>query len=146
MRDLEHKVLRFLIFITLLFVNYHILLLVTSFIAPEGFLDNMKRIGGFFINLIGLHTLFAFSTFIYSRRNFNKKIKYYLLRLSLISPIVYVLFNLDFLNTFIMLDIYILLILLFFIKLFYRNFKYNYVMMYLNILVDPLYNDDAETF
>lgn len=146
MRDLEHKVLRFLIFITLLFVNYHILLLVTSFIAPEGFLDNMKRIGGFFINLIGLHTLFAFCTFIYSRRNFNKKIKYYLLRLSLISPIVYVLFNLDFLNTFIMLDVYILVILLFFIKLFYRNFKFNYVMMYLNILVDPLYNDDAETF
>ena len=146
MRDLEHKVFRFLIFITLLFVNYHILLLVTSYMAPEGFLDNMKRIGGFFINLIGLHTLFAFCTFIYSRRNFNKKIKYYLLRLSLISPIVYLLFNLDFLNTFIMLDIYILAILLFFVKLFYRNFKYNYVMMYLNILVDPLYNDDAENF
>ena len=104
MRDLEHKVLRFLIFITLLFVNYHILLLVTSFIAPEGFLDNMKRIGGFFINLIGLHTLFAFCTFIYSRRNFNKKIKYYFLRLSLISPIIYVLFNLDFLNTFLSME------------------------------------------
>ena len=47
MRDIEYKVIRFLIFIGILFLNYHILLLFTSFIAPEGFLNDVKRIGGF---------------------------------------------------------------------------------------------------
>ena len=73
MRDIEYKVIRFLIFIGLLFVNYHLLLIFTSFIAPEGFLNDVRRIGGFFINLLGLHALFAFGTFFYSRMYLNMK-------------------------------------------------------------------------
>ena len=75
MRDLEYKVIRFLIFIGIIFLNYHILILFTSFIAPGGFINEVKKIGGFFINLLGLHALFAFSTFFYSRMYLNTKIK-----------------------------------------------------------------------
>ena len=143
-KNFEHKVIRFLIFIGILFLNYHLLLLATSFIAPEGFLDDMRRIGGFFINLLGLHALFAFGTFFYSRMFLNMKIKFYLLGLSLFAPLAYLFFNLEFLNTFTMPDIYILVILFFIMNLFVKDFKHNYVRKYLNVLVDPFYSSDDE--
>ena len=91
MRDIEYKVIRFLIFIALLFFNYHVLILFTSFIAPEGFLNDVRRIGVFFIYLLGLHALFAFGTFFYSRMYLNMKIKFYLLGLSIFTPLAYLL-------------------------------------------------------
>jgi len=145
-KNFEHKVIRFLIFIAILFLNYHLLLLATSFIAPEGFLDDMRRIGGFFINLLGLHALFAFGTFLYSRMFLNMKIKFYLLGLSLFAPLAYLFFNLEFLNTFTMPDIHILVILFFIMNLFVKDFKYNYVRKYLNVLVDPFHSSDDEFF
>tara|TARA_B100000900_G_C20117325_1_gene528410 strand:+ start:43 stop:483 length:441 start_codon:yes stop_codon:yes gene_type:complete len=146
MRDIEYKVIRFLIFIAILFLNYHVLLLLTSFIAPEGYLNDVKRIGGFFINLLGLHALFAFGTFYYSRMFLNMKIKFYLLGLSLFAPVVYLFFNLEFLNTFTMPDIFILLVSFLIINLFIKDFKYNYVRKYLNVLVDPFYTSDDDIF
>ena len=145
-KNFEHKVIRFLIFIAILFLNYHLLLLATSFIAPEGFLNDMRRIGGFFINLLGLHALFAFGTFFYSRMFLNMKIKFYLLGLSLFAPLAYLFFNLEFLNTFTMPDIHILVILFFIMNLFVKDFKYNYVRKYLNVLVDPFHSSDDEFF
>ena len=146
MRDMEYKVTRFLIFIAILFLNYHLLLLLTSFIAPEGFLNDMRRIGGFFINLLGLHALFAFGTFYYSRMYLNMKIKFYLLGLSLFAPIVYLFINLEFLNTFTMPDIFILVVSFIITNLFIKDFKFNYVKKYLNVLVDPFYSSDDEFF
>ena len=146
MKDIEYKVIRFLIFIGILFLNYHILLLFTSFIAPEGFLNDVKRIGGFFINLLGLHALFAFGTFYYSRMYLNMKIKFYLLGLSLFVPVVYLFFNLEFLNTFTMPDIFILVVSFLIINFFIKDFKYNYVRKYLNVLVDPFYTSDDDIF
>jgi hypothetical protein len=146
MRDMEYKVTRFLIFIAILFLNYHLLLLLTSFIAPEGFLNDMRRIGGFFINLLGLHALFAFGTFYYSRMYLNMKIKFYLLGLSLFAPVVYLFFNLEFLNTFTVPDISILVVSFVIINLYIKDFKFNYVKKYLNVLVDPFYSSDDEFF
>ena len=146
MKDIEYKVIRFLIFIALLFLNYHILMLFTSFIAPEGFLNDVRRIGGFFINLLGLHALFAFGTFFYSRMYLNMKIKFYLLGLSIFTPLVYLFFNLEFLNTFTMPDIFILVVSFVIINLFIKDFKYNYVRKYLNVLVDPFYTSDDDPF
>ena len=146
MRNVEYKVIRFLIFIGILFLNYHILLLFTSFIAPEGFLNDVRRIGGFFINLLGLHALFAFGTFFYSRMYLNMKIKFYLLGLSIFTPLVYLFLNLEFLNTFTMPDIFILVVSFVVINLFIKDFKYNYVRKYLNVLVDPFYTSDDDPF
>ena len=146
MKDIEYKVIRFLIFIAILFLNYNVLMLFTSFIAPEGFLNDVKRIGGFFINILGLHALFAFTTFFYSRMYLNMKIKFYLLGLSLFAPVVYLFFNLEFLSTFTMPDLYFLTASFFIISFFIKDFKYNYVRKYLNVLVDPFYKGDIEPF
>ena len=146
MRDIEYKVIRFLIFIGIIFLNYHILILFTSFIAPEGFINEVKKIGGFFINLLGLHALFAFSTFFYSRMYLNTKIKFYLLGLSIFTPVIYLLFNLEYLYNFEIRDMYVLVISFFMINFFIKDFKYNYLRQYFNVLVDPFYKDDVEPF
>ena len=99
MRDIEYKVIRFLIFIGLLFLNYHVLMLFTAFIVPDGFLNDVKRIGGFFINLLGLLRFVCFWYLFYSRMYLNMKIKFYLLGLSIFTPLVYLFFNLEFIYT-----------------------------------------------
>ena len=142
MKNIEYKVIRFLIFICLVFVNYHLLMFFTSFIAPDGFLGEIKRIGGFFINLLGLHALFAFGTFFYSRMYLNMKIKFYLLGLSIFTPLVYLFFNLEYLNAIEIPDISILIASFFLVNLFIKDFRYNYVRQYLNVLTDPFYKDD----
>ena len=146
MKDIEHKVIRFLIFIAILFLNYHVLMLFTAFIAPEGFLNDVKRIGGFFINILGLHALFAFGTFFYSRMYLNTKVKFYLLGLSVFTPLVYLLFNLEYLNMIEIHDITILIAIFFIINFFIKDFRYNYIRQYLNVLIDPFYKDDIEPF
>ena len=146
MKDIEHKVIRFLIFIGIIFLNYHILILFTSLFAPEGFINEVKKIGGFFINLLGLHALFAFSTFFSSRMYLNTKIKFYLLGLSILTPVMYLFFNLEYLYNFEMRDMYVLVISFFMINFFIKDFKYNYIRQYLNVLVDPFYKDDVEPF
>ena len=142
MKNFEHKVIRFLAFIGILFLNYHILLIFTSFIAPEGFLNEVKRIGGFFVNILGLHAVFAFGTFFYSRMYLSFKVKFYLLGLSIFAPLVYLFFNLEFLNTIEIPYISILIASFLIINLFIKDFKYNYVRQYLNVLTDPFYKDD----
>lgn len=146
MKDIEYKVIRFLIFIGILFLNYHILLLFTSFIAPEGFLDDVRRIGGFFINLLGLHALFAFGTFFYSRMYLNTKVKFYLLGLSVFTPVVYLIFNFEYLYNIEIFDISILIATFFIINLFIKDFRHSYIRQYLNVLIDPFYKDDIEPF
>ena len=146
MKNIEYKVIRFLIFISLVFLNYHILMLFTSFIAPEGFLSDLKRIGGFFINLLGLHAIFALSTFFYSRMYLNIKIKFYLLGLSIFTPLVYLFLNIEYLYAIELPDIGIFIASFFVVNLFIKDFKYNYVRQYLNVLVDPFYKDDVEPF
>ncbi len=146
MKDIEHKIIRFLIFIAILFLNYHVLMLVTSFIAPEGFLNDVKRIGGFFINLLGLHALFAFGTFFYSRMYLNAKVKFYLLGLSVFTPAVYLFFNLEYLYNIEISDISILIAIFLIFNLFIKDFRYNYIRQYLNVLIDPFYKDDVEPF
>ena len=76
----------------------------------------------------------------------NMKIKFYLLGLSLFAPVVYLFFNLEFLNTFTMPDIFILVVSFVIINLFIKDFKFNYVKKYLNVLVDPFYSSDDEFF
>jgi len=146
MKDIEYKVIRFLLFIAILFLNYHLLILFTSFIAPEGFLNDVKRIGEFFINLLGLHALFAFGTFFYSRMYLNTKVKFYLLGLSIFTPIVYLIFNFEYLYNIEIPDISILIATFFIINLFIKDFRHSYIRQYLNVLIDPFYKDDIEPF
>ena len=146
MRDVEYKVIRFLIFIAILFLSYHVLLLLTWFIAPEGYLNEVKKIGGFFINLIGLHALFAFGTFFYSRMYLNTKVKFYLLGLSVFTPVMYLFFNIEYLYNIEIPEIPILIATFFIINLLIKDFRHSYIRQYLNVLIDPFYKDDIEPF
>jgi hypothetical protein len=146
MKDFEYKVIRFLIFIAILFLNYHVLMLFTSLIAPEGFLNDVKRIGGFFINLLGLHALFAFGTFFYSRMYLNTKVKFYLLGLSVFTPVMYLFFNIEYLYNIEIPDISILIATFFIINLLIKDVRHSYIRQYLNVLIDPFYKDDIEPF
>ena len=74
----------------------------------------------------------------------NMKIKFYLLGLSIFTPLVYLFFNLEFIYTIEIPDLSILIATFFLVNLFIKDFKYNYVRHYLNILVDPFYKDDVE--
>ena len=146
MNGIQYRVIRFLIFIAILFLNYHVLMLFTSFIAPEGFLNDVKRIGGFFINLLGLHALFAFGTFFYSRMYLNTKVKFYLLGLSVFTPVMYLFFNIEYLYNIEIPDISILIATFFIINLLIKDFRHSYIRQYLNVLIDPFYKDDIEPF
>ena len=146
MRNMEVKIIRFLIFVAILFLNYNILLLFTSFIAPEGFLNDVRRIGGFFVNLLGLHALFAFSTFFYSRMYLNMKIKFYLLGLSILAPTVYLFSNLEYIYNIQIPDVAVLFTSLFLINLIVKDFRHNFIRQYFNVLIDPFYKDDVEPF
>jgi len=138
MKDIEHKVIRFLIFIALLFLNYHVLMFFTSFIAPEGFMDEVKQIGGFFVNFFGLHALFALCTFISSRILKQDRITSLFLSLSVLTPIMYS-FYLPEVN---MSDMFIVIIAIFLFDLFRRDFKGNIIKKYFKILADPFYLSD----
>jgi len=138
MRNIEIKVVRFLIFISLLFFNYHLMIRLTSFFAPEGFMDEIKQIGGFFVNLFGLHALFALCTFISSRSLKQDRITSLFLLLSIFAPIMYS-FYLPKVN---ISDMFIIIIAIFLFDLFRKDFKGNIIKKYFKILADPFYLSD----
>ena len=138
MKDIEYKVIRFLIFIALLFLNYHVLMFFTSFIAPEGFTDEVKQIGGFFVNFFGLHALFALCTFISSRILKQDRITSLFLLLSIFAPIMYS-FYLPKVN---ISDMFIIIIAIFLFDFLRRDFKGNIIKNYFKILADPFYLSD----
>ena len=135
MRNLEIKVVSFLIFISLLFFNYHLMIRLTSFFAPEGFIDEIKQIGGFFVNFFGLHALFALCTFISSRILKQDRITSLFLSLSVLAPIIYS-FYLPEVNVS---DMFIVIIAIFLFDFLRRNFKGNIIKKYFKILSDPFY-------
>lgn len=138
MKSLEVKVVRFLIFISLLFFNYHLMIRLTSFFAPEGFMDEIKQIGGFFVNFFGLHALFALSTFTSSRILKQDRITSLFLSLSVIAPVMYS-FYLPEVN---MSDVFIVILAIFLFDFFRRDFKGNIIKKYFKILYDPFYFSD----
>ena len=138
MRNLEIKVVSFLIFISLLFFNYHLMIRLTSFFAPEGFIDEIKQIGGFFVNFFGLHALFALCTFISSRILKQDRITSLFLSLSILAPVIYS-FYLPEVN---ISDVFIVILTIFLFDFLIRDFKGNIIKKYFKILADPFYLPD----
>ena len=138
MKSLEVKVVRFLIFISLLFFNYHLMIRLTSFFAPEGFMDEIKQIGGFFVNFFGLHALFALCTFISSRILKQDRITLLFLTLSILAPVAYS-FYLPEVN---ISDVFIVILAIILFDFLRRDFKGNIIKKYFKILADPFYLTD----
>jgi len=94
----EFRVVRVLIFLTLIFLSYHLLFSILSpLLAPEEFLDNYKYIQ-FVVTFIGLHAIFALGAFIVSRISFNELQATSLLIFSALAPTLYLFMNLELIN------------------------------------------------
>ena len=132
MKNMEIKIVRFLIFISLWFFNYHLIIRLSSFIAPEGFIDELKEIGGFFVNFFGIHALFALCTFISSRIFKQDRITKLFLSLSILAPVMYT-FYLPEVN---ISDVFILILAIFLFDFLRRDFKGNIIKKYFKILAD----------
>ena len=94
----EFRVVRVLIFLTFIFLSYHLLFSVFSPLpAPEEFLYNYKFIK-FTVTFIGLHAIFALGAFIISRISFNELQATTLLIFSALAPTLYLFMNLELIN------------------------------------------------
>lgn len=101
-------------------------------------MDEVKQIGGFFVNFFGLHVLFALSTFISSRILKQDRITTLFLSLSILAPIMYSFY----LPEVSVSDMFIVIIAIFLFDFLKRDFKGNIIKKYFKILADPFYFSD----
>jgi hypothetical protein len=144
-KNVEAKILRALIFITLFLFCYKLIFsLFIPLIAPQDSLNDFKFIG-FVITFFGLHTFFALCTFISSRLPINNKLQLITLAASLFVPAIYLILNINYLST---LNISTFIVILFSAMVFdftRKDAEENYVRKYIKVLINPFYLED-ETF
>ena len=134
----EYKVARVLIFLTLIFLSYHILFSTLSpLLTPEEFLENYKFIK-FVVTFIGLHTIFALGAFIISRISFNELKGIILLTFSALAPTFYLFMNLDLINEITISNITLGLLFICFINFQFKDFRKEIVRNYIRLI---LYRD-----
>ena len=145
MKNVEAKILRVLIFITLFLFCYQLIFsLFIPLITPQDSLNDFKFIG-FVITFFGLHTFFALCTFISSRLPINNKLQLITLAASLFVPAIYFVLNINYLST---LNISTFIVILFSAMVFdftRKDAEGNYVRKYIKVLINPFYLED-ETF
>ena len=145
MKDVETKILKALVFITLFLFLYQLIFsLFIPFIAPQDSLNDFKFIG-FVVTFVGLHTFFALCTFIFSRLSINNKLWLITLAASMFVPAIYFVLNINYLST---LNISTFIVILFSAMVFdftRKDAEGNYVRKYIKVLINPFYLED-ETF
>jgi hypothetical protein len=145
MKNIEAKILRVLIFITLFLFCYQLIFsLFIPLIAPQESLNDFKFIG-FVVNFFGLHTFFALCTFLSSRLPINNKLWFITLAASMFVPAIYFVLNINYLST---LNISTFIVILFSSLIFdfiRKDAEGNYVRKYIKVLINPFYLED-ETF
>ena len=145
MRNLEVKVLRTLIFITIFVFLYQLIIFIaTPFIAPQDSLNSFKFYG-FVVTFFGLHTFFALCTFISTRLISSNQLSLLTLGASIFIPTVYLILNINYLSD---LNISTFSIVLFSAMVFdftRKDGEKNYVRKYIKVLINPFYFED-ETF
>ena len=135
----EFIVVRVLIFLTLIFLSYHLLFSILSpLLAPEEFLDNYKYIK-FVVTFIGLHTIFALGTFIISRINFNELQATTLLFFSALAPTLYLFMNLELINEIAISKITLGLVILCFINFQFKDIRKEIVRNYIRLILYRAY-------
>jgi hypothetical protein len=145
MKNVEAKILRVLIFITLFLFCYQLIFsLFIPLIAPQESLNDFEFIG-FVVNFFGLHTFFALCTFLSSRLPINNKLWFITLAASMFVPTIYFVLNINYLST---LNISTFIVILFSSLIFdfiRKDAEGNYVRKYIKVLINPFYLED-ETF
>ena len=139
MKDHEYRVLKVLIFLTLIFISYHFLISIFSpLIAPEDFLDNYKFIK-FVVTFIGLHTIFALGAFIISRIRFNELHATTLLIFSALAPTLYLFMNLELINEIVISKLTIALLFICLINFQFKDIRKEIVRNYIRLILYRAY-------
>jgi len=139
MKDVEFRVVRVLIFLTLIFLSYHLLFSILSpLLAPEEFLDNYKFIK-FIVTFIGLHAIFALGAFIVSRISFNELQATSLLIFSALAPTLYLFMNLELINEIAISKITLGLVILCFINFQFKDIRKEIVRNYIRLILYRAY-------
>jgi len=145
MRNVEIRVLRALIFITIFAFLYKLSFLVfTPLVAPLESLNNFNFYG-LVVTFFGLHTFFALCTFIFTRLLISNQLSLLTLGASIFIPALYLILNINYLSD---LNIPTFSIVLFSVMVFdftRKDTEGNYVRKYIKVLINPFYLED-ETF
>ena len=144
MKNVEAKILRVLIFITLFLFCYQLIFsLFIPFIAPQESLNDFRFIG-FVVTFFGLHTFFALCTFMSSRLPANDRLSLITLGASIFIPTIYLILNINYLST---LNISAFIVILFSSLIFdfiRKDAEGNTVRKYIKVLLNPFYLDDED--
>ena len=135
----EYRVLRVLIFLSLIFISFHFLIsIISPLLAPEEFLDNYKYIK-FVVTFIGLHTIFALGAFIISRISINELKGITLLIFSALAPTIYLFMNLELINEVAISNITIGVLLICLINFQFKDFRKELVRNYIPMILYRAY-------
>ena len=135
----EFRVARVLIFLSLIFLSYHILFSILSpLLALEEFLESYKFIK-FVVTFIGLHTIFAIGAFIISRISFNDTQAFTLLIFSALAPTLYLFMNLELINEVAISNITLGLLFICFINFQFKDFRKELVRNYIRLILYRAY-------
>ena len=142
MKKLEHRVLRALIFFTIMLVGYQLMFAIfLPFLAPPEFLNDFKFIG-FTITFFGLHTFLALCTFIFSRVPISNQLSLLLLMASIVIPLAYLINNISYIMNLNISNIIVVLFSTLIYDLIRKDPERNHIRKYIKVLINPFYLED----
>ena len=142
MKKLEHRVLRGLIFFTIMLFGYQLMFAIfLPFLAPPEFLNNIKFIG-FTITFFGLHTFLALCTFIFSRLPISNQLSLVLLIASIVIPLAYLINNISYIMNLNISNIIVVLFSTLIYDLIRKDPEKNQIRKYIRVLINPFYLED----
>jgi len=142
MKKLEHRVLRALVFFTIMLFGYQLLFAIfLPFLAPPEFLNNFKFIG-FTITFFGLHTFLALCTFIFSRLPISNQLSLLLLIASIVVPLAYLIYNFSYILNLNISNVIVVLFSTLIYDLIRKDPERNHIRKYIKVLINPFYLED----
>jgi len=142
MKKLEHRVLRALIFFTIMLFGYQLIFAIfLPFLAPPEFLNNFKFIG-FTITFFGLHTFLALCTFIFSRLPISNQLSLLLLMASIVIPLAYLINNISYIMNLNISNIIVVVFSTLIYDLIRKDSERNHIRKYIKVLINPFYLED----
>ena len=142
MKKLEHRVLRALIFFTIMLFSYQLMFAIfLPFLAPPEFLNDFKFIG-FTITFFGLHTFLALCTFIFSRLPISNQLSLLLLVASIVIPLAYLINNISYIMNLNISNIIVVLFSTLIYDLIRKDPERNHIRTYIRVLINPFYLGD----
>ncbi len=142
MKKLEHRVLRALIFFTIMLFSYQLIFAIfLPFLAPPEFLNNFKFIG-FTITFFGLHTFLALCTFIFSRLPISNQLNLVFLIASIVMPLTYLIYNVSYILNLNISNVIVVLFSTLIFDLIRKDSERNHIRKYIRVLINPIYLED----